>query len=293
MLSSADFVPVTFANKAVLDRYLAQYPQAHSEYSPVTILSWADHYPCSFAEYEGHLILECVHDGFRQIYAPIGPADADAIDAAYAYARSVGAAFSFFDEETRALFAARHPDVEIEEVRGYFEYCWYTQTLAELKGKPFVGIRGQINRFLREYAYTVEPVTAENMPEVRDLIVQWAAEKAADDGSMMHDEVAAVSVSLDHFADLRLEGILLRIGGTAVAVAIWENMPADVVLIHYEKGLREFPGIYKIINWETAKYLQNRYKIINRESDVDDPGLREAKMRYHPDLFIRAYIVTA
>jgi len=284
-----DFVPVSFENKGIIDAYLARYPRYHSECSPVTMLSWEHYCPCYFTEYHHHLIFDIVTDGLHLLHAPLGSADPAVFEDEYAYARSIGADIAIYDEESLALFQSLHPETRIEEVRGYFEYCWYTKTLVELRGKSFVGIRGQINHFLKNYTYTVEPITTETKEEVRAMIHQWGAEKKTTDDSMMHDELLAVDISLDHYDDLHLEGILIRIGGAVGAVSIWEKNFGDVVMIHYEKGLQKFSGIYKIINRETAKILENRYKIINRESDVDDSGLREAKMRYHPDFFIKAY----
>ncbi len=59
-------------------------------------------------------------------------------------------------------------------------------------------------------------------------------------------------------------------------------MNSETAVIHFEKGISQYKGIYKVINQETARLLQGRYEWINRESDMDVPGLREAKLRYHP-----------
>jgi len=64
-----------------------------------------------------------------------------------------------------------------------------------------------------------------------------------------------------------------------------------LVFVHYEKAISEFPGSYKIINYETALRLRDKYTWINREGDMDEPGLREAKLRYHPDRFVKAFLV--
>ncbi len=241
------------------------------------------------------MVIDCVYQGTHTIQAPIGPQDSAVFEEVYAYAKSIRAGFAIYDEESLSLFRKLHPETEIKEVRGDFEYCWYTSTLAELKGKPFVGIRGQINHFLKTYTYTVESVTAENLEDVRMMVHQWGAEKetcdSACDSAMLHGELQAVDISLDHYDEFQLEGLIIRIDGCIGAIVIWENFGGDVALVHYEKGLKKFLGIYKIINWETAKYLKNKYKIISRESDVDNPGLREAKLRYHPDFFIKAYLV--
>ncbi|MDO5828660.1 MAG: phosphatidylglycerol lysyltransferase domain-containing protein [Methanocorpusculum sp.] len=291
MLTYSDFQPVTFENKHILDRYLSKYPQKHSEYSVVTMLSWEHYAKCFFAEYKDHLIIDCVTDGCHAFFAPVGPDVLPVLDEVYAFSKTEGAALCIYDEELCQQFSARHPEAAITENRGYFEYCWKTETLAELKGKRFVGIRGQIHQFQRSFTYTVEKIGSENLEEVRAMIHQWGAEKEFEESSEIPDELLAADISLDHFADLNLEGILIRISGVVAAVSIWENRCSDIVFIHYEKGLKKYPGIFKIINWETARLLCGRYAVINREGDMNSCGLRESKMRYHPEFFIKAYVV--
>ncbi|HJJ38967.1 MAG TPA: phosphatidylglycerol lysyltransferase domain-containing protein [Methanocorpusculum sp.] len=293
MLSSSDFYPVTFENKHILDRYLSAYPQKHSEYSVVTMLSWEHYAQCSFAEYKNHLIIECVTDGEHAFFAPVGPDVLPVLDEVYAFAISKGAALCIYDEELCQQFRTRHPEAAVTEIRGYFEYCWKTETLAELKGKRFVGIRGQIHQFQRNFTYTTEKISRKNLEEVRDMIHQWGAEKELEESSEIPDELLAADISLNHFSELNLEGILIRIDGEAAAVSIWENRDCDEVFIHYEKGLKKYPGIFKIINQESACVLRERYAVINREGDMERSGLRESKMRYHPEFFVKAYAVDA
>ena len=41
----------------------------------------------------------------------------------------------------------------------------------------------------------------------------------------------------------------------------------------------------------SAKTLRDRYTWINREFDMDVPGLREAKLRYHPEHCAKAWYI--
>ncbi len=65
-----------------------------------------------------------------------------------------------------------------------------------------------------------------------------------------------------------------------------------MLLIHFEKGNPEFKGIYQAINQFFLNHLQHPYQTVNREQDLDDDGLRKAKLSYHPIDFIRKYQVT-
>ena len=72
-------------------------------------------------------------------------------------------------------------------------------------------------------------------------------------------------------------------------MALWEPLNPTTAVVHFEKGLPDCEGIYKAINAETAAHLQDRFTFINRESDMGVPGLREAKMRYHPHHMVEVF----
>ena len=86
-----------------------------------------------------------------------------------------------------------------------------------------------------------------------------------------------------------MSGIVIRIAGTIEAIAVYEAMNHDTAVVHYEKGSPDFDGIYKVINQETAKILQEDFKFINRESDMNLPGLRKAKMSYRPHHMVEIF----
>ena len=96
---------------------------------------------------------------------------------------------------------------------------------------------------------------------------------------------------MSHFFELKLSGIAMRINGEIEAIAVYEGMNPDTAVVHYEKGSPDYDGIYKAINQETAKLLQKDFTFINRESDMDLPGLRKAKMSYRPHHMIEVFHV--
>ena len=62
--------------------------------------------------------------------------------------------------------------------------------------------------------------------------------------------------------------------------------------IHFEKALSAYPGAYAAINQAFASYLQNKYPALaylDREDDMGIPGLRRAKLSYHPDHLVENY----
>jgi hypothetical protein len=66
-------------------------------------------------------------------------------------------------------------------------------------------------------------------------------------------------------------------------------MNKETVVVHFEKGSPYYDGIYKVVNLETARLVQQQALYINRESDMGNPGLRKAKQSYRPDHMIPVY----
>lgn len=293
MLNREDFVPVTFENKHLIENYCAQYPQYHSEASTVTILSWENYAAYRIAEYKNHLFIECRTAEEEGIHTPIGTPDPEILKELLTFARKENLTVEIYDDVMLKAIEEYYPQIPITENRNYFEYCYSTEELATLKGKKYLNIRGQINTFNARWKYRVEKICAENMDEVKALLTEWAKTKNSETHAILKEEVNAARFTLDNFEKLPVDGIIIRIleNNKAAGLAVWEIQNKDSVLIHFEKGLAEYPGIYKVINRETALELKGKAAWINRESDMGEAGLREAKLRYHPEFFVKAYFI--
>ena len=66
-------------------------------------------------------------------------------------------------------------------------------------------------------------------------------------------------------------------------------MPDDAVVIHFEKGDPEYKGSYQAINQLFIRNLPLPVQTVNREQDLDDEGLRKAKLSYHPVDYVKKY----
>ena len=87
---------------------------------------------------------------------------------------------------------------------------------------------------------------------------------------------------MSHFFELGVSGLVIRIDGEVEAAAIYEGINSDMAIVHFEKAIPDFDGLYQIINQETAMELVKNYRLINRESDMGYSGLRLAKLKYRP-----------
>jgi hypothetical protein len=147
-----------------------------------------------------------------------------------------------------------------------------------------------VNKFKRNCATTVESVSRDNWEEVKRFLIEWCEWKGCEDGDpVLAHEKDAVFFAIDHFNELPLRGLAIRVVGKVGAISLYERLNSDTALIHFEKGLPDCEGIYKAINNEVAAHLAQHFTYINRESDLGVTGLREAKMRYHPHHMVEVY----
>lgn len=284
MLSLNNFLPVTLESRALIDRYLQLYPQVHSDNTTINMLCWNHYANYHYTIQNESLIIMTIVDGERTFRAPIGENDdtllRDLISLAYKEGGEIP--IQMLDEETLNRVRKAYPDLPIHQDRDFADYVYLSEDLADLPGKKYLTIRGQINRFKRTTAYDVESITDEKIEEIKEFLEKWCEWKHCDEYPILAYEKEAVVFAVNHFNELNCNGLLIRTDKGIIAVALWGDLNEETIVVHFEKALPGFDGTYKIINMISAKTIQSRYRFINRESDMGEPGLREAKIRYHP-----------
>jgi hypothetical protein len=136
----------------------------------------------------------------------------------------------------------------------------------------------------------VRAITRENVKEVKAVLNTWERLHAADGVT----DYEACTLALDHREELGLDGLLVYVDGKPGAFSLGETMAAgSMYCVHFEKGLDVHKGVYQFINQQEALALPESVVYINREQDVGDEGLRQAKMTYRPVKFVEKYAVFA
>ncbi|MCC4766496.1 DUF2156 domain-containing protein [Methanosarcina sp. DH1] len=292
MLDKKDFKPVTLADRAFFENHYALYPQNHSDNTFTSIICWNHFMHYRYAYVRGNVILVCTAAGVTRLHPPVGPHDPELMREVIRLALDMGdnnKPLMLIEPETAKLMKKIDPDLLFIPDLNHFEYVYRAHDLAELLGKKYLKIRNQINKFRKNYQYSVEPITPENQKEIMEFLVRWCESKNCEDNFILAHEIEAVFYAIEHLTDLRLRGLLIRVGLQVSAVSLFERLDSNTAIIHFEKGLPEYDGIYKVINAETAAVLASEVEYINRESDLGVSGLREAKLRYHPHHMVEVY----
>lgn len=291
MLCQEDFKPVTLADRGFFERHYALYPQTHSGNTFTNMVCWNHFTPYRYTYVNGNVIISCTTEGVTRFHPPIGPRDPALMRALIRLALDVSddTPLVLIDPDTARWIQELDPGLVLVPDRNNFEYVYRAADLAELPGKKYLKIRSHLNRFRKNCLNTVEPITSQNLEEVMEFLKKWCEWKGCKKNIVLANEIEAALYAVEHFSELPLRGLLIRVDSEIGAISLFERLNADTALIHFEKGLPDCEGIYKAINEETAAVLAGEVEYINRESDLGVGGLREAKMRYYPHHMVEVY----
>lgn len=184
--------------------------------------------------------------------------------------------------------------IEIEDDRGNWEYLYKIHDLANLVGNRYMKKRNRVNHFRRAYDYTYRSIVPEIIPEVIDFQDAWCQANGGCTGNGLLQENHGIQRILHNWSRIpNICGGVIEISGKIVAYTIGE-LAYDTIFVHFEKASLEYNAAYQVINKEFLKHMLEQNPALvtaNREEDMNDPGLREAKMSYLPSGFIKKFHV--
>ncbi len=174
------------------------------------------------------------------------------------------------------------------EDRDNFDYLYSREDLVNLTGRKFHKKKNLLNLFIRNNEYQAKPLLEEYRNEALQILERW---------NNQHEEpndFLAAKEALEKMWPLQLCGGIFYIDRQPVAYCLGEELAlGESFVIHFEKAVLEegFKGVYQYINQAFASILPEKYKTVNREQDLGDSGLRQAKMGYNPMDFVKKYKV--
>jgi hypothetical protein len=292
-LSIDDFKPIELKDKPLFDKHYSKYPPVHSDNLFTTMISWKDYGNYEYTFLEDNLIIMSKIKNQIRFRPPSGKFNKNIFDQVLQLAKKQNSTFPFgvIESKTKEWLSKNYPKLELIPHRDYFDYVYQSSDLAELNGSDYRKIRNRLNKFKNNNNYSLEKITENNIDMVKEFLNRWCLWKDCESDPLLEAEKKAILYSISHFFNLELSGIAIQINGDIEAIAVYEGMNPDTAVVHYEKGSPDYDGIYKAINQETAKIIQKDFNYINRESDMGLPGLKKAKMSYHPHHMVEVYHV--
>ncbi len=175
----------------------------------------------------------------------------------------------------------------VAEDRDNFDYLYLRQELAELTGRKFQKKRNLIKAFVNNYHYEGRPLLDEYLPDALGILETWREE---------HDspgDYIAAREALEKSEELQLCGGIYYADGQPAAYSLGEELACGTsFVIHFEKALNRYKGLYQFVNQAFASIISDPYTTLNREQDLGQEGLRHAKLSYRPTGFVEKFCAT-
>lgn len=290
-----DFRKITFEDKDLLQEYYACCPYESCEYSVGIKLFWRKFYPYEIAvSSDGSLIVKYT-DSVNTVFEMPVTKGGGSIDAAldeideYCMKNAIVPVFSDVPEDFIQTFVKRYNFTKIENYRGASDYIYRLEDLRDFKGRHYSGQRNHINKFKSLYP---DHLLRQLQPD-EDLSVFFAryyGEKSGDAISFNQEKEVAFEMAknVSNFPFFR--SLAIEVGGELAAFCIGEIL-GNRVIVHVEKALREYEGIYPYMVSEFLAGLPEGIEYVNREDDSYDKGLRTSKLQYRPCALVSKYVV--
>ena len=175
--------------------------------------------------------------------------------------------------------------ISVESIRDRYDYIYCRTDLATLHGKHLDGKRNHIRRFRTQHPdFEYRPLMPEFFDECRRLTEIWQEEKGGND--TIHAEKQVMETIFSNWDALGMIGGSIFVDGRMVAFAYGSAVTTDTFDVCVEKADRHVEGAFAIINQQFAEHLPEQYVYLNREEDMGIPGLRQAKLSYHPEILL-------
>ncbi|MCE9636198.1 MAG: phosphatidylglycerol lysyltransferase domain-containing protein [Planctomycetes bacterium] len=281
--------------------HLQRAAEIPCDLAPANLVLWEDCEVPSFDEVHGCI---CVRVTPRHLHEPahhLEPVpfrpEADVVAALDDCISSTGLV-----SRVRAPLARLLPQdrFAVAPMRDHFDYVFDRADLAEMRGTRHDGHRNQMRKFEREHPrHEFRALAPGDAPEALAAFDSWAAEHDDSAPDATDRGPAALSVScqrraieraFDNFARLGLVGGVISEDGSVRAFLLASTV-GDTAFAHFQYAVAPHPGIYQTLLRACCRSVLADRAFVNLEEDLGVPGLRRAKLAYHPLRFVEKYEV--
>jgi len=295
------FVALDAAPSEALRVALAHHPQPLSGYTYAVLTCWHPVFRYAVCSPEPDAVLIAFikeDDGKRHLLQPVGPLSPRlAADLVREAARldypllicGVSAAFVQANADLLTHFS-------VSEQPDFANYIYSANDLATLGGHKYAKKRNLLAQAERALAWSSAPLTPADADACFAIARQADEARRPVEGAlalMRTQERRALETALCQFAQLELLGTAVRVDGQIAAFSIYEPANPEMMVVYFERALRQHKGLYQLVTREAARAIAGRgVALINREEDLGDPGLRQAKRSYFPLRLEPQYMLT-
>jgi len=284
--------------KGLFDYYLTLFEPTVSDLTFTNLFMWRYYYRFKYIIYDNYLnILAFPAKDEPYALVPIGEKDEKKMKKAIMNLieimkeNGIKPLFRKVGDEYIKFFSDVADDQSIIFDRGNSDYLYRTEDLINLPGKKYHAKRNHISKFNKLYKSEYEPINSSNISECYSIMEMWCRYRNCECSYGEYCEKHANMELLNNYEKLGCKGALIKVDGVYQAFTVGEMLNRDTAVIHIEKANFEIHGLYAVIN---QRFCMEQWKdtlYINREQDLDQEGLRKAKLSYHPIKLVEKYTV--
>ncbi len=199
------------------------------------------------------------------------------------------------DEEAVEYLKLKESDrFEVVEQEDLKDYLYDGEAMRTLAGKKLHKKKNNLNNFMKTYdgRYEYRKLDCADRDKVWKFLDKWREEKGDEVEKHLDYEVEGIHEILKNcsYLHVRMSGVF--VDGELEAFTIGSYNPLeDMAVIHIEKANPTMRGLYQFINQQFLIHEFPEAKLINREDDLGQEGLRKAKLSYNPCGYARKYLV--
>lgn len=286
------FESITISRQAEYLELFQICPQKTSDYSFINLWGWAEEYGLQWAWEDGLVWIRQTIPVVR-LWAPIGSWFEIPWSKRFAEYWGRGDAFYRIPEKLVQVWEKEiGQPVLVDEDRDQWDYLYDFRELVELKGNRFHKKKNLLNQFRKKYNYRFIPFTMDLVDRALAMQESWCTWRDCESSDSLSAENRVIERILGHWGELTgIHGGAILVDDSLIAYTLAENLSADTLVIHFEKGSSEYRGVYQAIHQMFLESLSPGIQWVNREQDLGDEGLRKAKMSYNPVDFQKKYKV--
>jgi hypothetical protein len=281
------FKPIALEDRPFLHDLIWRSQPETSELTFTNLFVWRAHYGIQWSVYKDWVLLIAVAPGGETTaFPPLGPAPRlEPVRVILDWLEGDGHGCEPRLERADARLLAElgsGGEFAAGPDRDQFDYVYPTADLIALEGSRYHGKRNHIARFTEAHAYAYARLEEAHVIPCLGLAEAWCTVKRCDEDMDLMDEWDAVRECLANFRRLEVRGGVVLVEGKVEAFTLGELLNATTAVVHFEKANPDIPGLYAVINREFCRNEWSSVPFVNREQDLGEPGLRKAKLSYHP-----------
>lgn len=285
------WLPIQFQDRAFFEAWFLKTKYPVSDYNFTHLNIWKNAFQYQYAIIHDFLVISGVDPLTQESYTlmPIGDGNlSPVIETLWVYFQKSHKPMiikAVTPDMKSALSVVFNRDMDFELERNNYEYIYETNKIANYTSKKLKRKREQCHSFEMHYEYTVKSYVKEDYDGVMALLKGWYEDYGDYSDPIINGEREGVQYIIDHYDNFSCTGFVFKVKGKVIGFSLAEQLTGEILLIHFEKGDRNYKGIYDVMKRDLSKQF-DMVKYLSLEEDMGIRGLRTAKKMYEPTYLI-------